>query len=583
MRTAAEAADGAGPRKRASGGRSEPSEIAAALDLSTSTNLRPLVDQLLKGIATAVKADRATLARIEADSEVVIEGSFDISGQAAEPGRRWTITAPELERLLADRQPLVDAFPPDTLPSPFREQLTEVRHMVLVPLVDGGKVFATITVSRRQDPPFTSEDVTTLKDLGSVAMLALRNTLRLARVESITADLRASEERFRLLVDGVKDYAIFMLDPAGFVTSWNQGARRIKGYRAGEIVGRHFSAFYVPEDVASGKPARALAAAEQQGRYEEEGWRLRKDGSRFLASVVITALRGEGGQLRGFAKVTRDVTEKKRIQDQLLEAERREAAKFRELADQIEALERTKSQFLNLASHELRTPVSLIGGYLSMFAEGDLGDLNPQGKRAIGVLRTQALRLNILIGQMLQAAGIQAGRLALRHDCLDLCAAVAGAAHWARVMAGSDHVVALSLPAGPVWVIADAEHLSTILHNLLDNAVKYSPNGGEIDCTVLAESGWAHVKVLDRGLGIGPEQHGQLFNRFGRVVSDDTAAISGAGLGLYLARQLAQLHGGDVGVESDPGRGSTFVLSLPRADDSAASAAAVAPPLAEES
>jgi PAS domain S-box-containing protein len=373
---------------------------------SAWAGLRPLLDQLLKGIATAVSADRATVTRIDG-SWVVVEGSFDVLEQAAETGKRWEITDPAMARLVVNQQPMIQTLDPATLPSPFREQLAGVRHMVILPLTVAGEVFGTVTVSRRQDPAFTSRDLALVSDLGDVAVVALRNAIQLAEAEAMSTELRRSEERFRLLVQGVKDYAIFMLNPSGQVASWNEGAERIKGYQRDEIIGRHFSTFYVPEDVASRKPWRALAAAERRGRYEEEGWRLRRDGSRFMASVLITAIRDESGRLQGFAKVTRDITENRRLQDRLLRAQKREAEKFREIADHMAVLERTKSQFLDLASHELRTPVALIRGYLSLFEEGVLGELNDDGRSAVSVLNAQALQLHFLIDQMLQAAGLQ--------------------------------------------------------------------------------------------------------------------------------------------------------------------------------
>jgi PAS domain S-box-containing protein len=530
---------------------------------------RPLVVQILKGITTAVRADRATLTRVETGSSVVIEGSYDVDGTAAEPGRRWQITAPEFRRLVTGKEPVVQAFDLERLPSPFRQQLAGVRQMVTVPLIESDKVFATVAVSRRSDHPFDSDDLATLRELGAVAVMALRNSVKFAQLETVTEELKTSEERFRLMVQEVKDYAIFMLDQTGHVTSWNQGARRIKGYRAEEIIGRHFSAFYTAADVARAKPTKALAIAESRGRYEEEGWRLRKDGSRFFASVTITAIRDEAGRLRGFAKVTRDITERRRMQDHLLEAERRESAKYHDLANRLEALERTKSGFLNLASHELRTPVSLIRGYLSLFEEGDLGELNENGHRAVEVLHGQVLQLHFLIGQMLEAAGVQSGSVALRQDLVDLGEAAAEAVEWVRDLAGSDYTVTLTMPEHPVRVNADAERLADVLRNLLDNAVKYSPNGGMIACEVVVEPGWARFKVKDEGLGIDLAQRDLLFHRFGRVVNGDTATIGGAGLGLYLARELARLHGGDVATESNLGRGSTFVLSLPLGPGSA--------------
>jgi len=535
----------------------EPADHRSAL-----VGLRPLLDQLLKGIATAVSADRATVTRIDGSS-VVVEASFDVSGPAAEAGQRWEITDPDMARLAVNQQPMIQTLDPATLPSPFREQLAGVRHMVILPLTVAGTVFGTVTVSRRRDPAFTSSDLALVSDLGDVAVVALRNAIQLEEAEALTTELRRSEERFRLFVQGVKDYAIFMLDPNGQVASWNEGAERIKGYRADEIIGRHFSTFYVPEDLASRKPWRALATAERQGRYEEEGWRLRRDGSRFMANVLITAIRDESGRLQGYAKVTRDITEKKRLQDRLLRAQKREADRFRELADHAAVLERTKSQFLDLASHELRTPVALIRGYLSLFEEGVLGELNDDGRSAVSVLNSQALQLHFLINQMLQAAGLQSRSIGLRQEYFDLRELAATVVEDVRNMAAGDFEVVLSVPPAPLPVRADRAWLATILHNLLDNAVKYSPAGGTIECEMVPDGDRARVTVRDEGPGLDPDQLSQLFQLFGRVVNPETAAIRGAGLGLYLARELARLHDGDVIAESKAGRGSTFVLVLP--------------------
>ena len=534
-------------------------------DVATLSGLRQFCEQLLERIADAVKAERATLSRVDGDW-VVIAGSFDSNGPPAQAGSRWQITAPEFQRLVTQREPMVHAFDPATLPAPFREQLAGVKHSVTVPLIVEGKVFATVAVSRRQDRPFEPRDMETLRELGNIAVLALRHTMLLAQARVATSELRTSEERFHLLVDGVKDYAIFLMDPGGYVTSWNQGAERIKGYQAHEILGRHLSTFYPPGDVAAGIPAKGLTVAEQHGRFEAEGWRIRKDGSRFWANVVITALRDEAGSLRGFAKITRDITEQKQIQDQLLEAERREAAKYREHADRMAVLEETKSQFLKLASHELRTPVSLICGYLSLFEEGDLGQVNEKGRAALSVLAAQGRELNRLIGEMLEVARMEEGALALRRETLDFRDIVAEAVERVRLVAGPDNRLTLVTPDQAVPVNADRQSLSMVLHKLLDNAIKYSPGGGEIACDVLLLPGWAELNVRDHGLGIEPEQLDQLFRRFGRIVTDETANIRGSGLGLYMARETARLHGGDITVESERGRGSTFTMRIPLAD-----------------
>jgi len=195
-----------------------------------------------------------------------------------------------------------------------------------------------------------------------------------------------------------------------------------------------------------------------------------------------------------------------------------------------------------------------------------LGELNENGHTAISVLNGQMLQLHFLIDQMLHAAGLKSRSLALHEEDFDLRELVATVVEWAHELAGGDIKVTLSAPSHPVPVRADRDWLSTILHNLLDNAIKYSPFEGSIDCELLSDGRWAKVKIKDQGPGLDPDQLSQLFQEFGRVVNPDTAAIRGAGLGLYLARELARLHRGDVIVESEPRHGSTFVLVLPLAN-----------------
>jgi signal transduction histidine kinase len=224
-----------------------------------------------------------------------------------------------------------------------------------------------------------------------------------------------------------------------------------------------------------------------------------------------------------------------------------------------------KSEFLNLASHELRTPVSLMLGYLSLFEEGDLGQLNDRGRRAVEVLRHEARELNALVEQLLEAARMQGGIPALHREEVDLRELAATATDRARGAAGPDHQVILLTPEEPVPVSADRRRLVTALHNLVENAIKYSPHGGEVVCEVRSEAGRAEVRVADRGLGMEPAQIDQLFRPFGRIVTQETASIDGAGLGLYLAKELARLHGGEITVETGAGDGSTFTLTLPLA------------------
>jgi PAS domain S-box-containing protein len=366
--------------------------------------------------------------------------------------------------------------------------------------------------------------------------------------------LRRSEQRFRMLVEHVRDYAIFMLDPRGIISSWNAGARRIKGYESSEIIGKHFSIFYPRQDVLAGRPQWELEKARAEGSWEDEGWRLRKDGSRFRANVVITALFDDAGVLTGYAKVTRDLTTR-----------REEEQRLRQHAERTAQLEAAKSNFLNLASHELRGPLTVIRGYLSMFAEGSLGNLTEMGREVLPILGQKVEEMAFLIEQMLDVARLEEGRLQLNVVATDLRDALSRELEAARVAAdGTPLRIECEIPAEPVIARVDLNRWHTIVSNLLSNAVKYSPDGGTVNVRLTAGPREILLVVADEGVGIDPEDMPRLFSRFGRIVTPATSAISGVGLGLYLARELARMHGGDVTAESEPGRGSTFTLKLPR-------------------
>jgi PAS domain S-box-containing protein len=357
--------------------------------------------------------------------------------------------------------------------------------------------------------------------------------------------LEDNDQMLQLLVSRVQEYAMFVLDTQGRIMSWNEGAERLEQYTREEILGRHFAVFFPKEQVEAGHPEWELDVARHEGHYEEEGWRVRKDGSRFWASIVITALKDEKGELRGFAKVTRDLTEKHLETERLIE------------------LEAVKSQFLKLASHELRGPLATLRGYTSMLDEGALEDRPGARARAYRVLDAKARHMNVLVNQMLEAARLEEGRLDLSLRQLDLREPVRQAYEEARLLAPASHELQLQEPGGPVPVRGDELRIIAIVHNLLDNAVKYSPAGGTVHCRISVAADTAVVHVSDQGLGIADEDMPTLFTRFGRIVTEQNSHISGAGLGLYLCRELAQMHGGELTAQSELGKGSTFRLSLP--------------------
>jgi PAS domain S-box-containing protein len=355
---------------------------------------------------------------------------------------------------------------------------------------------------------------------------------------------------FRLLVESVRDYAIFMLDPTGHVATWNVGAQRIKGWQAREIVGQHFSRFYPEPEIRNGKPERMLDQATARGSYEDEGWRVRKDGSLFWASCVLTAVHDEDGTLVGFAKVTRDLTERRRSE---------EARRHLEVARQAV---RARDDFLAIASHELRTPLtalSLQAQALQRWASDE--GVPPAQRDRVAALDAQVHRVRRLVDNLLTVSAITSGALQLRPEPLDLGElAQQVVARWAlrAERQGSPIVLTVDGPADGRW---DAARLDELLSSLVENAVKYSA-GEPVAVKVSADAHVARVEVRDRGIGISAEDQARIFERFERAVP--VSHFGGFGVGLWAARQIAIAHGGDIAVESEPGQGSRFVVWLPR-------------------
>ncbi len=373
-------------------------------------------------------------------------------------------------------------------------------------------------------------------------------------------EARSVTDQFELLVSNVIDYAIFMLDPTGRIVTWNEGARRIKGYEASEIIGKHFSTFYPQDDIITGKPDWELEIAKRDGRYEEEGWRLRKDGTRFWASVVITALRDERGELRGFGKVTRDLTERK-IQEAWRDAAReREEARLRRHAERMAELDRIKTQFLNLASHELRGPLTVLRGYNSMLEDGSIP---PEQIPAVArLLETKLAHMDFLVEQMLTTARLEQDPGDMPADRFELGDVVQEQIDVFRPLS-VDHRMVVDASPEPLVVSGDRARIATVVANLIDNALKYSPDGGDVRITTGRIDAEVFVSVRDEGLGIKAEHIPKLFTRFGRLPIEENVTIPGTGLGLFLCREIAVRHGGDISVRSEPGAGSEFTLTLP--------------------
>ena len=372
-----------------------------------------------------------------------------------------------------------------------------------------------------------------------------------------TEELRRSEERLRLLIQSVRDYAIFMLNPDGTVATWNEGAERAKGYRAEEIIGRSFETFYPPEKVEEGFPRYELEMASREGRFEDEGWRVRKDGTRFWANVVITALRDPvTGELIGFAKITRDLTERKAAEERAIEDAKRIA--------QVEAANRAKAEFLAAMSHELRTPLNAISGYVELLESGLRGPVNETQMEDLGRIKRSGQHLLSIINDLLNFSRLEAGTV--HYDITTF--SVARALDEVRVMveplAGAKGIE-LSWPTTDhkLSARADIAKVEQILVNLIGNAIKFTADGGRVAVSHQKVRGDIHILVEDTGIGIPQDQLEAIFEPFVQVGRTLSSSSEGTGLGLAISRDLARAMGGDLHATSTLDVGSTFTLCLP--------------------
>ena len=361
---------------------------------------------------------------------------------------------------------------------------------------------------------------------------------------------------FRRLVSSVRDYAIFMLGPGGHIRSWNAGAEQLKGYTPEEIVGQHFSIFYTPEDRARRHPEHELELAVREGRYEEEGWRVRKDGTLFWASVTITAVHDDDGELTGFAKVTRDLTARREA----------ELALERAVAD-LQTVNAELDRFAAIAAHDLTDPLRTMSGFAELLERGDLRDAEREYARHI---RQSGVRLTRMLDGLLAFARAGSGTderepVELDGVVRDALADLAGPIRERR----AETVVALPPDA---TVLASAADVRVVVQNLVSNALKFGdPRAPRVRVEAeLLDGGEWRVTVQDNGAGVAPEDRERIFDAFER--GDPHAGGPGYGLGLAICRRLVERHGGTLGVEPAAESGSRFWFSLPAATRAPAAA-----------
>jgi PAS domain S-box-containing protein len=358
-------------------------------------------------------------------------------------------------------------------------------------------------------------------------------------------EIIAAEETFRLLVKSIQDYAVFMIDPDGRVVTWNAGAERLKGYRADEILGQHFATFYPVEDQA--KAGRMLQAAASAGRVSDEGWRVKKDGSRFWADAVLTAIHDREGRLLGFAKVTRDLTERRRA---------------------AEELARTNAEletFSYSVSHDLRAPLRAMNGYAQALLEDHAAQLDSEGRRLLAVVRDNAQRLGEMIDALLTFSRL--GRQPLQSAPLDMTdlarSVIDELRHGAKDHAPEVHIDPLPAATG------DRTLIRQVLANLLGNAFKFTRGRPLPRIEIGARSAGGDMVYLVRDNGAGFDMHyaDKLFQVFSRLHHQDE--FEGSGIGLALAQRIIQRHGGRIWAEGVPNQGATFYFTLPREAKSA--------------
>ena len=423
--------------------------------------------------------------------------------------------------------------------------------------------------------------ITCLRDSGGEHIGFAKVTRDMTERRRAEEAIQHSEERLRLLMESVKDYAIYMLDRRGIVVTWNVGAERIKGYSAGEIIGQHFSRLYPEDEVRSGKCERELHDAEHLGRFEDEGWRVRKDGSRFWANVVITPIRATDGTLHGFAKVTRDLSDRQHHEQQRLSLIRSEEARraaeaneerLRVLAedaraarDKAEEATRLKDEFLATVSHELRTPLNAILGWARLIQAGSVAP--EKTSSAIDTIVRNAVAQNQIIDDLLDVSRIIAGQLRLDVDLVDINQVVTAAIDVVRPGAEAKGITLQWLLNPDAGIIkGDAGRLQQVFWNLLTNAVKFTPRGGRIHVMLHRQNSSVLVEVADTGKGITSDFLPRVFHRFTQQEATNSRTTGGLGLGLAIVKHLIELHGGTVEAHSDGhGTGATFVVKLPLA------------------
>ncbi|HTB59874.1 MAG TPA: CHASE3 domain-containing protein [Polyangia bacterium] len=423
-----------------------------------------------------------------------------------------------------------------------------------VPLKVRGQVIGALTiVMAESNRRYSQRDLELAQALADRSALAIDNARMFGELETAralaTTQRDQSEERFRLMVGSVKDYAIFMLDPQGIVTTWNAGAQLIKGYRPEEIIGRHFSCFYSKEEVLAGKCERELAIATREGRFEEEGWRVRKDGSLFWANVVITAVRDAQARLRGFAKVTRDLTERRRSEGALaLEARRR-----------LEAENQTRfaETFIGILGHDLRNPLNAISIGAALIKRKGIAD-----DRVLERILQSSERMSNMVGQLLDLTRTRlAGGIPIEKRPAGLRALVAGVIEELQLVYRDRDIRLETAQEIDGWW--DTDRLAQVVSNLVGNALEHGQADKPITVRLSVIDDIVRFSVHSFGPPIPPEVLPMIFDPYRRTTAR-SGRSKGLGLGLFITQQIVLAHGGRLDCQSTDQDGTTLTVLLPR-------------------
>jgi PAS domain S-box-containing protein len=365
-------------------------------------------------------------------------------------------------------------------------------------------------------------------------------------LENANKRLTESEERYRLLTSEVRDYAIILLTPQGNVNSWNLGAERINGYNEKEILGKHFSVFYTKEDLSTNFPEYELSVAKKEGRFENEGWRVKKNGSLYWANVIITALKKDG-ELLGYSKITRDLTQKKELEDSLKRSN-----------EQLEAVNKELEAFSYSISHDLRAPLRAINGYAQIFQE-DFTSIEEEGKRLLSRIQGNAIKMGMLIDDLLAFSRL--GRKNIEKSEVNMNELTEGVL--SELVKSNDHPATIKMEKlHKVW--GDYGLLHQVMFNLVSNAIKYSSKKEKPEITIRSEEQKNEVvfSVKDNGAGFDMRYVDKLFGVFQRLHTMED--FEGTGIGLALVQRIISKHGGRVWAEGKLDQGATFYFSLPK-------------------